>query len=108
MLAPATVITGRTVGALQNDFEWRSRLEAAVAEACAVAAADGVSLMPSAQWTRLIEMDAKVTNSVARDGQNGVRSGEIDAITGAVVRVGERLGVHCPVLSELASQATRH
>ena len=81
-------------------------MEEAVAEACAVAAADGVSLMPSAQWTRITEMDADITTSVARDMQNGSRAREIDAITGAVLRAGERLGVQCPVLSELASQAS--
>jgi 2-dehydropantoate 2-reductase len=106
VLAPATVITGRTVGALRSDYEWRSRMEEAVAEACAVAAADGVSLMPSAQWTRITEMDTDVTTSVARDVRNGSRAREIDAITGAVLRAGERLGVPCPVLSELASQAS--
>ena len=102
VLAPATVITQRTVGDLRNDYEWRPRLEEAVAEACAVAAADGVSLLPSAQWTRITEMDAEVTTSVARDAQNGAQAREIDAITGAVLRAGERLGVHCPVLSDLA------
>jgi 2-dehydropantoate 2-reductase len=105
VLAPATVITGRTVGDLRNDYEWRVRMEDALAEACAVAAADGVNLMPSAQWTRITEMDADVTTSVARDVQNGARAREIDAITGAVLRAGERHGVSCPVLSELASQA---
>ncbi len=105
VLAPATVITGRTVGDLRNDYEWRARLQEGVAEACAVANADGVSLMPSAQWTRITEMDADMTTSVARDVQNGSRAREIDVITGAVVRAGERLGVPCPVLSELASLA---
>jgi 2-dehydropantoate 2-reductase len=105
VLAPATVITQRTVGQLRSDYEWRSRLEEGVAEACAVAAADGVSLMPSAQWTRITEMDAEVTTSVARDVQNGARAREIDAITGAVVRAGQRLGVPCPILSGLASEA---
>jgi 2-dehydropantoate 2-reductase len=106
VLAPATVITGRTVGDLRNDWEWRTRLEDAVAEACAVAAADGVSLIPSAQWTRITEMDADVTTSVARDAQNGSRAREIDAITGAVLRVGGQHGISCPVLSELATRAS--
>lgn len=107
VLAPATVLSGRTVGELRNDYEWRPRLEEALAEACAIAAADGVSFMPSAQWTRITEMDAEVTTSVARDVQNGARAREIDSITGAVVRAGERLGVPCPVLSELAARAVR-
>jgi 2-dehydropantoate 2-reductase len=106
VLAPATMLTRRTVGDLRSDHEWRPRLEEAVAEACAIAAADGVSLMPSAQWTRITEMSADGTTSVARDDSEG-RASEIDAITGAVVRAGERLGVPCPVLSELASRTAR-
>jgi 2-dehydropantoate 2-reductase len=106
VLAPATVLTQRTVGDLRTDYEWRPRLEEAVAEACAIAAADGVNLMPSAQWTRITEMDADATTSVARDLRNG-HGREIDAITGAVVRAGERLGVPCPVLSGLAAQTSR-
>ncbi len=106
VLAPATVFTGRTVGELRNDHEWRARIEEGVAEACAIAAADGVSLMPSAQLTRIAEMDASVTTSVARNVRTGAGR-EIDAITGAVVRAGERLGVPCPVLSALAARAFR-
>jgi ketopantoate reductase len=62
-------------------------------------------LMPSAQWTRITEMDHTLTTSAARDVAAGRRS-EIGAITGAVVRAGKRLGVPCPVLSELASRAS--
>jgi 2-dehydropantoate 2-reductase len=105
VLAPATALSRRTVGELRTDYEWRPRLERALAEACAVAAADGVNLMPSAQWTRIIEMDAGLTTSAARDVEAG-RPSEIDAITGAVVRAGERLGVPTPVLSELVAQAS--
>jgi 2-dehydropantoate 2-reductase len=106
VLAPATALTQRTVGALRTDIAWRPRLERAVEEACAVATADGVSLMAAAQWTRITEMDAGLTTSAARDVAAG-RPNEIDAITGAVVRAGERLGVPTPVLSELAEQAAR-
>jgi 2-dehydropantoate 2-reductase len=102
-LAPATALTQRTVGDLRTDHEWRPRLEQAVAEACAVAAADGVHLMPSAQWTRIIELKHDSTTSVAR-AENGHRATEIDAITGAVLRAAERHGVECPVLSELAAR----
>jgi 2-dehydropantoate 2-reductase len=106
VLAPATALTQRTVGSLRTDIDWRPRLERAVEEACAVATADGVNLMPSAQWTRITEMDAGLTTSAARDVAAG-RPNEIDAITGAVVRAGERLGVPTPVLSGLAEQAAR-
>jgi 2-dehydropantoate 2-reductase len=104
VLSAATALTRRTVGELRTDYEWRPRLEAAIAEACAVAEADGVSLMPSAQWTRIIEMDHNLTTSTARDVIAG-RPSELDAIAGAVVRAGERLGVPTPVLSELVAEA---
>jgi 2-dehydropantoate 2-reductase len=103
VLAPVTALTRRTVGELRTDLEWRPRMEKAVAEACAIAAADGVNLMPSAQWTRITEMQHDLTTSAARDVAAG-RQSEIDAITGAVVRAGERLGVPCPELSRLAHQ----
>jgi 2-dehydropantoate 2-reductase len=105
VLAPATTLTQRTVGELRTDYEWRPRLEQAVVEACAVADAEGVHLMPSAQWTRITEMDPGATTSVARDARNGHRAAEIDAITGALLRVAERHGVACPVLSELSARS---
>jgi 2-dehydropantoate 2-reductase len=104
VLAPSTALTRRTVGDLRTDLEWRPRMEKAIAEACAIAAADGVNLMPSAQWTRIVEMEHTLTTSAARDVAAG-RESEIDAITGAVVRAGQRLGVPCPELSRLAHQA---
>ena len=104
VLAPSTALTRRTVGELRTDLEWRPRMEKAIAEACAVAAADGVNLMPSAQWTRIVEMEHNLTTSAARDVAAG-RESEIDAITGAVVRLGQRLGVPCPELTRLAHQA---
>jgi 2-dehydropantoate 2-reductase len=104
VLAPATTLTQRTVGELRTDHEWRPRLEQAIVEACAVADAEGVHLMPSAQWTRITEMDPDATTSVARDARNGHRAAEIDAITGALLRAAERHGVACPVLSELSAR----
>jgi 2-dehydropantoate 2-reductase len=105
VLAPITALTQKTVGELRTDLEWRPKMERAVEEACAIATADGVSLMPSAQWTRITEMEHSLTTSAARDVAAGRRS-EIDAITGAVVRAGERHGVECPVLTELARRTT--
>ena len=103
-LAAATAVTGRTVGELRDDSAWRPRLELAVAEACAVAEADGVSLRPSAQWTIIDDMADETKPSAARDVAAGRRS-ELDAILGAVLRVAERLDVPCPTLTELAVTA---
>jgi 2-dehydropantoate 2-reductase len=92
------------VGELRADPEWRQRLEEAVGEACAVAAADGVSLRPVEQWAIIDAMPNELTPSAARDVAGGRRS-ELDAIVGAVLRAGQRLGVPCPVLTQLAVSA---
>jgi 2-dehydropantoate 2-reductase len=105
VLSAATVLTRRSVGSLRDDPEWRHRLEAAVGEACEIAAADGVKLLPSSQWTMIAELDYDLTTSTARDVEAGRRS-ELDAIAGSVVRAGERLGVPCPVLTELVKAAS--
>lgn len=104
VVSSATALSRKSVGELRTDPEWRPRMEQALTEACAVATADGVKMMPSAQWTRIVEMDPHFTTSAARDVLAGKRH-EIDAITGSVVRAGERLGVPCPVLARLVAQA---
>lgn len=103
-LAAATAASGRTVGQLRDDPAWRTRLEGAIAEACAVAEADGVSLRPSAQWAIIDEMADETTTSAARDVAAGRRS-ELDAILGGVLRAAERLGVPTPALANLATAA---
>jgi 2-dehydropantoate 2-reductase len=103
-LAAASTASGRTVGELRDDPVWRPRLERAVSEACAVAAADGVSLNPSSQWAIIDQLADETTPSAARDVAAGRRS-ELDAIVGAVLRVAERVDVPCPTLRELAAAA---
>jgi 2-dehydropantoate 2-reductase len=103
-LAAAAAVTGRTVGELRDDPVWRRKLELAIGEACMVAAADGVSLRPSAQWTIIDDMADETKPSAARDVAAGRRS-ELDAILGAVLRVAERHDVPCPTLTELAVTA---
>ena len=103
-LAAASAATGKTVGELRGDPEWRPRLESAVAEACEVAGADGVGLRASSQWSIIDELADETTPSAARDVAAG-RKSELDAIVGAVLRAAERLGVPCPTLTELAAAA---
>jgi 2-dehydropantoate 2-reductase len=103
-LAAATAITQKTLGELRSDGTWRSTLETAVTEACAVAAADGVTLNVDAQWEILDTMPASVTTSTARDAAAG-RPTELDAILGAVVRAARRLGVAAPTLDRLQAEA---
>jgi len=103
-LAAATAIPQKALGQLRTDSTWRSTLSAAVAEACAVAAADGVILDEGAQWEILDTMPASVTTSTARDAAAG-RPTELDAILGAVVRAAKRLEVRAPTLDRLLAEA---
>ena len=103
-LAAATVASGRPVGELRDDVAWRQRLEDALREACAVAAADGVVLDPAAQWAIIEAMAPGLTTSAARDAAAGRRT-ELDAISGSVVRAGHRLGVATPELDALLADA---
>ncbi len=103
-LAAATSASGRTVGELRDDGVWRSRLDSAIAETCAVAGADGVQLQPAAQWAIIDEMADETTTSAARDVVAGRRS-ELDAIVGSVLRLAARHQVPCPTLTELAGAA---
>ena len=104
--AAATSITQRPIGELRTDPVWRPRFRAAIEEACAVAGADGVTLSPEAEWEIIEAMPSLLTSSTARDIAAGVQS-ELDAITGAVVRAGQRLGVDTPVLAQMFEEACR-
>ena len=104
VLATATVASGRPIGWLRASAEWRDRLRSALAEACAVAQAAGITCDPTEQWEIIEAMPELLTTSAARDAAAG-RPTELDAIAGAVIREGRRLGVATPVLERLLADA---
>jgi 2-dehydropantoate 2-reductase len=104
--AAVTTVTQRPVGELRADPEWGPRFREAIAEACRVAAADGVTLSADAEWEIIEAMPPLLTSSTARDIAAGVPS-ELDAITGAAVRAGQRVGVDTPVLAQMFDEACR-
>jgi 2-dehydropantoate 2-reductase len=103
-VAAATASTQRPIGELRSDRMWRERLEAAIRETCAIAAADGVALEPAAQWAIIESMPPLLTSSTARDIAAG-RPSELNAITGAAVRAALRLAVPVPELESLLAEA---
>lgn len=103
-VAAATTIAQRPVGELRSDPDWRRRLKGAVRETCTVAAREGVRLNPEAQWEIIDAMPPRLTSSTARDVAAG-RPSELDAITGAAVRAGRRVGVPMPALEQLLAEA---
>jgi 2-dehydropantoate 2-reductase len=98
-LACATALARSPVGALRADPAWRSRLDRALHETCAVAAADGAPQSSDDHWRVIDAMPASLTTSLARDLDTG-RPSELDAIVGAVVRAARRLDIPCPGMKE--------
>jgi 2-dehydropantoate 2-reductase len=103
-VAAATTATQRSIGELRADPQWRPRLEQAIRETCAVAAADGVALSADSEWGIIESMPPALTSSTARDVAAG-RPSELDAISGAAVRAAHRLGVCAQSLEEILAEA---
>jgi 2-dehydropantoate 2-reductase len=105
-LAPITAVSALSqspLGEIRAESEWRTALEAAIEEACAVATADGAPTTPKEQWAMIDLMPPTALTSAARDVAAG-RPSELDAIVGGVVRAGRRLGVPTPVLAGLLAR----
>jgi len=98
-LAALTALRRRPLGELRGDPD----LRVAVAEACEVALADGVPTAFAEQWAVIESLPDSLTTSAARDVAAG-RPSELDALVGAVVRAGRRLGVPTPTLDRLEAE----
>jgi 2-dehydropantoate 2-reductase len=107
VLAAAAIASGKRIGELRSDPSWRPRVRAGLAEACAVAQADGVEVDSAAQWSIVEDLPEGLVPSAARDAAAG-RPTELDAITGSVVRAARRLGIWTPMLDGLLADAARH
>jgi 2-dehydropantoate 2-reductase len=105
-VAAATTAAQLPIGELRSDPGWRARLQEAIRETCAIAAADGVALAPEEQWQIIESMPPRLTSSTARDVAAG-RPSELDAITGGAVRAAHRVGVPAPVLEALFADAEK-
>ena len=92
-------VTRAPIGAIRRRPETRRLLERAVEEIHAVAVANGVALPASAVAETLAYMDSlpdEATASMQRDMLAG-RPSELEAQSGAVVRLARRAGVEAPV-----------
>jgi 2-dehydropantoate 2-reductase len=102
-LACTTSASGRTIGYIRSDPEWRTTLEACINEAAAVADAEGARVDPQATLAELDEAHPGLGSSMQRDISAG-REPELDAIAGAVRRAAKRRGIECPTLARLSEQ----
>lgn len=102
-LACTTSASGRQLGFIRSDPEWRGKLLDCVNEAAAVGNADGATIDPASTIKELEDAHAELGSSMQRDIAAG-RAPELDAIAGSVLRAGRRLGVACPTIAELAAR----
>lgn len=102
---PLSALRGVPNGALLDNPDDRALLQAAAAEVEAVAVARGTRLV--GDYREAVLEAARVTagnrSSMLQDIERGVPT-EIEAMNGAVVREGNRLGVPTPTLSSLLEQ----
>jgi 2-dehydropantoate 2-reductase len=101
-LACTTSASGRRLGFIRSDPEWRPVLEACVLEAAAVANAEGAGTDPAHTFAELDDAHPELGSSMQRDLDAG-REPELDAIGGAVLRAGARHGLACPTIEGLVA-----
>jgi 2-dehydropantoate 2-reductase len=102
-LACTTSASDQTIGFVRSDPEWRRTLIAAIAEAAAVANAEGAAIDPVTTLAELDDAHRGLGSSMQRDIAAG-REPELDAIAGAVVRAGKRHGLGCPTIERLSER----
>jgi 2-dehydropantoate 2-reductase len=96
--AGLTALMRLPIGTIRANPESRALLRDAVAEAVAVAGAQGVSLPADATERLMTGIDSyrpSARTSMAEDLESGRRL-ELDSLNGALVRLGRELGVPTP------------
>ncbi len=102
-LATTTSVSGRQIGFIRSDPQWRAALAACIEEGAAAANADGASVDARAALAELDAAHATLGSSMQRDLEAG-RVPELDAIQGSVLRAAARLGLQCPTITRLSQQ----
>jgi 2-dehydropantoate 2-reductase len=85
------------------DAAWRARLESAVGEACAVAAANGAAVSREKILATLESLPGTMRSSMQKDVSAG-RAPELDAIGGTIIRTGQSQGLEVHVTRELVAR----
>lgn len=102
---PLTALYNRTNGQLLTSCSARGRLKKIIEEAEQVARADGINISPNPVQaaTTVCQKTARNISSMLQDRRNK-RPTEIEAINGAIVRAGKRLGIPAPLNEEITAQ----
>jgi len=85
------------------DAAWRARLESAVGEVCAVAAADGAVVDREGILAKLEVLPATMRSSMQKDVAAGLMP-ELDAIGGPIIRTGRKYGFDVPATRKLVAE----
>mgnify|MGYP001600806085 CR=1 FL=1 len=96
----AIAASGKSLGFVRSDPEWRVLLESCVREAVEVARIDGVDSNVENVMARIDVLPASLRTSLARDIEAG-NSGELDAIAGAIVRKAAHNGIATPTITRM-------
>ena len=102
-LAPfalATTAANKTVGEILSDPQWRSLGEACVREACRVAVAEGAKVDAEAVLAGVKAMPATMRSSMQKDVEQ-LKTPELDAIAGPILRGARRHGIEVPATKKL-------
>lgn len=99
-IACTTAAINKPIGFIRQDKYWREQLEGCVREAVTVAFAEGVQIDPSEVMKQIDSLPTDMGTSMQRDIVAGKLS-ELDAIAGAIVRVGKKYGLCCPIIQNI-------
>jgi 2-dehydropantoate 2-reductase len=105
-LAPLALVgaaSGKDKQGIFGDAAWRNRLEAAVAEVCEVATADGGGVHRMEILSILGALPPAMRSSMQKDLAAGLEP-EVDAIGGAIIRAAKRHEIGLPVIEELVRE----
>jgi 2-dehydropantoate 2-reductase len=97
-LGPFALVTsasGRNLGEILSDPDWKAKLDSAFAETRAVAKASGAEIDRAKVQAILVMAPATMRSSMAKDHAAGRRL-ELDAIGGPIVRGGANYGIPVP------------
>lgn len=104
-LGPFALVTsasGKNLGEVLADAEWKAKLESAVREACAVAVKDGAQIDAEKLLAVFPAWPPTVRSSMAKDLAAG-RKLELDGIAGPILRGGVKYGVPTPTSEGLVA-----
>ncbi len=102
-LGPFALVTsasGKNLGEIMADPDWKAKLDCALAEARAVAEASGAEIDPAKIQAIFAMAPATMRSSMAKDLAAGRRL-ELDAIGGPIVRGGATYGIPVPCTASL-------